>query len=232
MLISTFKALTGMFLNLGAPFISPNSTGGDQLHPLLFLAKAHPKFFGARVFYEVPDKFALLLTRGANVNVRGPNGSNCLHLIMRTNLDRLKKWSGWLEPTYHSELRDILILLITAGADVDAVNNYNVSVSDIALRYNHENLWKDVLDFCGYDAEAVCNRKSDINHGWSSAVHDPYVKYSAHRAPKLSFQAYFAMRKRENEVTEIFNLEDAEATHVENERKYGWRLASGEWSNK
>lgn len=206
--------MTENLLNLGAPFISPNSTGGIASHPLLILAGGHPIYFVCRDFCEIPDKVALFLMRGANVNVRDSNGSNCLHLVMMTDLDGLRKTSGWHEPTYHNELRDILTLLITAGADVDSVDNDNVSVSDIALRYNHENLWKDVLGFCGYDVEAVCSRESDINHGWSSAVHDSYVKYSARRAPKLSFQAYLAMRKTKNQVTEIFDLEDAEATHV------------------
>ena len=207
-----------MFLNLGAPSVSPNSTGDDQPHPLLIMVNCHALILGARDFKDYPDKVALFLTRGANVNARDRNGNNCLHLVMMTDLEALKKLPAWLQSTYHNELRDILTLLITAEALVDAVNNDNVSVSDIALRYNHENLWKDVLDFCGYDAETVCNRKGDINHGWSSAVHDSYVRYSAHRTPKLSFQTYLAMRKRENEVTEIFDLEEAEATYVQIQR--------------
>lgn len=204
--------MTEKFLDLGAPFISPNSLGEDEEHPLIVLAEHHASMFPYS--FDAPSKFVLFLTRGANVNDRDSYGRNCLHLVMETSTN-MKGLDSYHEPIYHEELRDILTLMITAGADVTAIDDFDKSVSDRARENNHENLWKNVLDFCGYDAETVCSGDNDINHGWSSGVNDSYEKYSAHRAPKLSFKAYLAMRNTGNQVTEIFDLEEAEARHAQ-----------------
>ncbi len=107
-----------------------------------------------------PDCIKFLLDRGASVRAKDNDGWTCLHLIFR---DR-KHWSRD-KPHYaqgrslKSSVRDSLMLLVEAGADIHARTNGGRCVFNAAYRSGtgHEErlyrarFWEEVLTACGYD---------------------------------------------------------------------------------
>ena len=162
------KAGLKAFLDLGPPFISPNWTGATKAdplktYPLLVLSVMHRA--GTAEAFETAEKIALLLTRGANVNQRDSSGNTCLHIVMdcsplALHINNLKR---------QNELRDILMLMVIAGADVCAINDEKQTVADIAHLFGHYKIRTEVLDICGIENHGVLQAyKTD--YGWSSAV--------------------------------------------------------------
>ncbi|KAK5077237.1 hypothetical protein LTR51_002924 [Lithohypha guttulata] len=100
------------------------------------------------------------------------------------------------------ELLDILILLITAGANVHARNDDGKSPSDIACEWGHEREWIRALEECGYDSPSVMGAEEETVC-WSSG-HD--FQGASFRQPLLTFAEYLSFRK---------------LRHVE-EVPYGW----------
>ena len=205
-------------MNSDSPFISLNSTDADYFgfSPLLHLAEIHG--CGAMKDFEVPDKIALLLARGADVSQRDSEGNSCLHIAM--------KWAprvrlNTFQP--QNELRDILTLMITAGADIYAINEGGTTVSQVAHAEGHYQILVEVLETCGYDADKVSQKYElrDADHGWSSAIETSGDKPPAEWSSKLSFAAYFAQREEKRKasyrVTEIVDDKTAEDDWVREE---------------
>ena len=113
-----------------------------------------------------------------------------------------------------AETKDIVMLMITAGADVYAVNNAGESVSDTAHLFGHSQLWAECLEACGYDVDEV-HHGTNIDVGLSSAVDPQYTSHSSERTSKLSFADYLKFRKVFSPATEIIDLEDAENERVQ-----------------
>lgn len=202
------------FLNLGSPFIGPNSTGATQAdprqkYPLLVLCVTHRA--GSVKAFETAEKIALLLTRGADVNQRDSSGNTCLHIVMDysplalriNNLER------------QNELRDILTLIVTSGADICATNNAKQTVLDIVNHFGHYKIWTEVLDTCGFGNYNV-RQPCKADYGWSSAVDQSDSRHSAECIPKLSFPEYLNQRKRDARCPVVEELEypNAEEEHI------------------
>lgn len=133
-------------MDAGSPFISPDSTGNPELEepPLLILARS----ISTRGYHDTVDKIALLIERGANPNVQDNVGDTCLHVILRCEHVR---HHGSAEV----KLPDLLMVFVTGGADVFSTNYYGETVSEAAVKSDCQHIWKQVLDDCGYNSEAV-----------------------------------------------------------------------------
>jgi len=180
-------------LDNGKPFFSASNILGSDKVPLLVLAACHVS--ATSYPYQIPDKLALLLSRGANPHVRDDNGDTCLHIVMHYDhpreeiIDRV--FQNTVDDKYDGELKDILLLLMTAGADVYARNNYAETPSDIARSWNHGREWREALEECGYDPDEVDDAEEQ-NVSWSSGT--DFVRTSQQR-PLLSFADYLEIRK-------------------------------------
>lgn len=195
---------------MGCPFISPNSTEADYIEssPLLILAWHHST--GSSDDFETPDKVALLLARGADVNQRDFLGNTCLHIAMNENECPFEKTR--LER--QTVLKDILMLMITAGADVQAVNDNGDTVSYVAHWFGHDQIWAEVLEACGYDVERT-HQETNVGLGRSSAVENLHTGHSTGWTSKLSFADYVKQRQTFCQPTEVFDYEDAEEEQIQ-----------------
>jgi hypothetical protein len=211
---SDMQATARAYLDSESPFISLNSIEANcfGFPPLLYLAR----LYGSGYSYspDAPDTIALLLTRGADVRQRDADGNNCLHIMMQWDRDRLLRRhpDAMFYETY-DDLRDIITLMITAGADIYAINEAGTTVSEVAHAKGHCQVWAEVLETCGYDAEEVSQGYA-ADHGWSSGIDTPGKKPLAGCPLKLSFEAYLerreAERKAAGRITEIVDDETAE----------------------
>lgn len=92
---------------------------------------------------------------------------------------------GW-RCLYSTEApKDLLMVSITAGADVYAKNNLGETPSMIAADYGHEDEWIETLELCGIDSEEV------ITH---SESHSDKCTLK-HQVSKLSFKEYCRTRR-------------------------------------
>lgn len=66
-----------------------------------------------------------------------------------------------MSPAYNGRLKDILLLLLTAGADVYACDDEEESLSDIADRYGQWQEWTDASTECGYEPDEVMSRSKE-----------------------------------------------------------------------
>jgi hypothetical protein len=219
------QATLRAYLDSESPFIGLNSTGvGDTgISPLFGLATIHGR--GHADDFETSDKIALLLVRGADVSQRDAGGNNCLHIVMHWNRDRLLHYGRAMVSETYDELRDILTLMITAGADIYAINEEGATVSEVAHAGGHWQIWAEVLETCGYDPAMVA-QGYDADHGWSSAIDNPGNTPPAEWPSKLSLAAYLqrreGKRKASCQVTEIVDHETAEDGWA-SEQKMFWR---------
>ena len=184
-------------VDLGEPFISLEATVTNDRQgrtPLLLLADDHAEQWGGS--YQIPGKIALLLSRGVKVNARDSSGGSCLHLVSRHIHwesrcpcgDEIRWWR------HLSMTKDILIMMISAGADVCAIDEDGESVSDVALCSGLEMLWTDALKYCGIDIKDVLAR-SNFNPAYSTAVDSRYSGPSELVTSKISLTEYLERRK-------------------------------------
>jgi len=193
-------------LDYGKPFFSANTILGSDGAPLLVLAKFHAA--DTDQAYQTPDKLALLLSRGADVYAHDDNGDTCLHIVMQ--YDRHREISGrvfqnTVNATYDGELKDILLLLMTAGADVYARNNNGKTPSEIARFWNQEREWREALEECGYDPDEVENaeEKSVSRSSGTDFAETPLQR------PFLSFAEY--LERRKGRLIEELSEEESES---------------------
>ncbi|KAK4209206.1 hypothetical protein QBC37DRAFT_55942 [Rhypophila decipiens] len=100
------------------------------------------------------EGFTLLLNRGADISTRDSQGNSCLHLCLENVNSDAAFWPSGAETAgqYLERVRLSLGYLIQHGAEVHAINNDGLSVSDISYEDNvRGHLWDVVLADCGLD---------------------------------------------------------------------------------
>ena len=206
-------------LDLGQPFISLecHSDNSDNSPiegiPLLLLAQIHSTKLSRNP--QISDKIALLLSRGANVKATNALGKSCLHLTwLHHRHDKDSCWSRDGEKVRRHLCRtiDIAILMISAGADVCAIDEEGWSVSDIAKQSGQQALWTEALKYCGIDIKDVLAQRNS-NPAYSTALSPEYSQPSRSVMSKISLKEYLERRK-------------AFCVPEEDEEKYGIMLDS------
>lgn len=164
---------------------------GSCLPPLLLLARLCGLYH--RLAFHVIDKSILLLNRKANISCRDCGGNTVLHVILscprlheglsykKAKASRLR--SRWI--LSRKQPLDLLIVFITAGADVYALNKYGETPSKVAYSKRRIEEWIKALKLCGYDYEEVLVHPSPCTD---------YCKAN-HQASKLSFPEYCQQRE-------------------------------------
>jgi hypothetical protein len=179
-----------LMLDKGEPFVSANTRlrCGEECHPLLLAAHFASTF--TALGFNTNEKINLLLERGADVMIRNKLEMNCLHLIFDS-----VRISNDIISSYEAEMKDTLMCLVTAGADVYACDKFGESVSEAACKGGFEDLWIVVLAECGYDPEPFLQcldhhyrRKNPGLGAFARIV--PQV-----RSTRLSFAEYGKQRK-------------------------------------
>jgi len=84
--------------------------------------------------------------------------------------------------------------MITAGADVCAVDEAGRSVSGVAIRSGRQTLWTEALKYCGIDIKDVLAR-TDINPAHSTALSSEYSQPPRSVTSKISLEEYLERRK-------------------------------------
>ncbi|KAL9104008.1 MAG: hypothetical protein Q9163_000986 [Psora crenata] len=177
-------------LNLGQPFVCLDSTQDANMIetiPLLLLANLYSQ--GTAKLYQIPDKIALFLSRGANVHLRNTERNTCAHIALSHHGDRFDP--RWQDAAH---LKDIIRLMITAGADICAVNHDGLSVSDVAFRFGHQEIWREALRYCGIDLRDVLAKRT-VEEGCSSAVDAQYGGAHGALRSKVTLADYLQRRK-------------------------------------
>jgi len=183
------------FLDEGHPFISiesPCSSCAD-----VFLLKLCKIFRLQHLLsYHLHEKINLVLERDANVNIRDGSGRTCLHIALDFQIGPLFSFRN--PKKVHNELlfKDILMSMITAGADVMASDNYGRTVSETACRNGHEEVWVEVLAACGYDPQQVYNILEHFgNYEEYPGLNCFPAVVPVVRSTRLSFAEYCQQRK-------------------------------------
>ncbi|RDW59558.1 hypothetical protein BP6252_12645 [Coleophoma cylindrospora] len=161
-------------LDYGEYFSNASSTGAEgELPPLLIVCSTYSG--GTSDEIDTAAKVILLLQRGADILVKDPtNGFNCFHYILSHEKPSVRG-----HELDDSITRDILMILLTAGADVYGTTNSDISVSEIAHWNNRGKLWSEVLGIYGYDPEAVS--AGDTSH--QSRLNISFEEYIKAREP-------------------------------------------------
>lgn len=156
-------------LDHSTPYCNANFTGMKEEEPPLFLAMRDFISHGMEEDWaSCAAKVILLLRRGADVNKRGFLESlppeefhTCISYALSSNgpsNGRRERRDMKSESIRGSAVKDLLTILVTAGADVNAEISYDGWSSCSALVAQHPKrkaLWSKVLRTCGYDPEAV-----------------------------------------------------------------------------
>lgn len=186
-----------IILDEGQPFIGLNQSTKDvtDADPLQFLVG--PNSFAYPSKFDYIHKLHLLLERGADVRTRDRWGRNCLHMIME-NLYRHNSgnWDiipGVLSGLY-DELKDALMSMVTAGADINASECLGRSVSHYACESHIEELWIEVLAECGYDPEPFISYMDNLYREEIPGCGIFPTLIPSVRSTKLSFKEYSKQR--------------------------------------
>ena len=203
-----------MILDYGYPFVTPNSitgSGKTLLGELVRIFVSASSNLYAEAF-QIPSKIALLLSRGADPSLCDQRGDNFLHRVLLSRR-KYSTYDGLVTPEFNEELKDILMLLITAGADVFAVNNYGQRVCDIAIGSDIWLEWEEALEECGHDPEAILNFVDEGDQGRSTAIDIPS---KATQRSLLILSEYLEIRK-----ARLLNLEvGPDETYIDVYREY------------
>jgi len=136
MLLTLLQHTLRLLLDRGGYFVNLEAKDEFGRTPLLLLARR----FEIRIKTEM---ISLLLSYGANVKAYDKFGETCLHATLSGSM---------ILPN----AREALIILINAGADVNAEDNRGYSVSEYTYHKGHGKLWQEVLIACGFNAAEVC----------------------------------------------------------------------------
>jgi hypothetical protein len=102
-----------------------------------------------------PKVIAKVLRYGANPNSVDQNGNTSLHHILSEMRHHDSDFTGLL--VRKEDFRTTLLLLIEAGANINAMNAEGEVVSDIAFQHGNWIEWKEALKSCGYSEALVRN---------------------------------------------------------------------------
>ena len=95
---------------------------------------------------------------------------------------------------YLSETKDIAILMISAGADVCAIDDHGRSVSDIAMQSGQQGVWTEALKYCGIEIKDVLARPN-ANPAHSTALASQYSDPPRSVTSEISLAEYLERRK-------------------------------------
>ena len=161
---------------------------------------------------QISDKIALVLNRGANAKARNHQGETCLHLDFSGH----KHFEGdcsyltnKLKIHYARETKDILILMMSAGADVCAVDERDISVSDAAIRSGQEILWTEALKYCGIHIKDVLARPN-ADPARSTALSSQYNESPWYVTSNVSLTEYL---ERQIPVGELLDKDYRAGNH-------------------
>lgn len=174
-------------LDKGGPFISIDEDCEGQSALLHLIESAYPTFGDV---FDTNEKIHLLLQRGANVQKRNQYGKNCILLAF--------EFWAICKPLYiykFSHTKDILMCLVTVGADIDACDKRGRSTSQYACKTGYEQLWMEVLAECGYDPKPVLCCLEEYYRGKDAGFGVFASDTSIVRSTKLSFAEYSKQRR-------------------------------------
>lgn len=103
------------------------------------------------------EKAILFLNRKADISCRDEIGDTVLHTFLKCERlhekeSRSQIHSGrmWMWDVSLKAPKDLLMVFITAGADVYAANDNGETPSMVASEYQREDEWIEVLELCGW----------------------------------------------------------------------------------
>jgi len=219
---NTLKSL----LDLGHPCVHANaafaSTFNYELEqtPLLSVAEHFHLLLDQSL--DMSEKVFLLLRRGADIAARDRDGNTCLHLVLMLDADMEKeKFRAYQE----DEFKDILMCMVTAGVDLSACDIYGKTISQTAVEYGHEGLWKEVIAECGYDPDEVFSLETEFRRK-KLQKHPGMAVFSAMapdaRSTKLSFEEYGRQRKSLDCVQKAYSRKEVDFWAVRKEHDDFW----------
>jgi hypothetical protein len=175
-------------LDKGEPFVNANTEWRKEGSPLLFATC--DTWINIIYPYNMNEKIYLLLDRGAEVRVRDGYGWNCLHQIFIS----LRFRNDVVSPCW-VQIKDALMCLVTAGADVYACDISGRSVSETACEAACEELWIEVLAECGYDPDPIIQRLDHHYHRENAGLGTFATIFPEIRSTRLSFAEYRKRRR-------------------------------------
>jgi hypothetical protein len=183
-------------MNLRDSLISPKNTIkylDSDVPPLIAFAFDSGIAPGDSV--QIVDKAILLLKKKADISCRDYDGGTVLHTLLKSQR-RHENSMPMSENRFFLSLtqpKQLLMVFITAGADICAINDKGETPALIAQKHGKEDEWSEALTLCGYDPEVVF-----VQSG--SALHDPS------RIPltsKLSFEQFCRNRQKHLEYKKV-----------------------------
>ena len=155
------------------------------------------------------------------MKAKDSGGNTCLHLVFDHPFPSGRCWCDDAHKVwrYQCRTKDIVILMITAGADVCAVDGKGKSVSDVAIRSRQQTLWTEALKYCGIDIRDVL-AQSEHDPAHSTALSPEYGQPPRSVTSKLSLEEYMERRKAsripeerevQSPITEFDSSEDDES---------------------
>ena len=105
---------------------------------------------------EIAEKIAILLNYGLCPATRDAGGRTCLFYFVDWTHET---WSACRKPIRMEDSHEALRLLINAGADINAIDDYGWSVSAWAERRNIRDHWEDAMAECGIEPCRTVFRK-------------------------------------------------------------------------
>lgn len=207
------QAILKHILDFGEPFISLNGIYKcywGECSALTILVYDCGYVFGETI--DVVDKAILLLNRKADISCRDENGDTVLYTLLKCErryesqskieacrCGRLQIWD-----LSFKALKDLLMVFITAGADVYATNDDGETPFIVASKYGRENEWIEALELCGYESEEVL----------TACIHHPTRE---HQTSKLSFQKYCQQRQQRQNSG---RFEQVQSDDIDNDSQY------------
>ena len=188
---------------MGNPFITSNSTGNSELEypPILILAASCYEDVG---FYDTADKFVLLIQRSADIHACDADGKNCLHILMENG-----------GPTHREQMYDVLMVLLTAGADVFATTKCGRTVSYFARKHGYGDLWRQVLEECGYDTRPLL-----VFSRYHFSLYALHEEACPRQRCKLSFEEYCRRRSLSSRFEELDSDDEGHESENDDTAEY------------
>jgi hypothetical protein len=118
------------------------------------------------------------------------------------------------------KVKDTLMCLVTAGADVDACDRSGRSVSETACKADCEGLWIEVLVECGYDPDPFMQYLDHHYHRINAGLGALATIVPKAQSTKLSFAEY---RKRRKSLLTCSLVERADDFKARVKRLSEWR---------
>ena len=141
------------------------------------------------------------------MTARNSTGKTCLHIVLSGHgHDEDGCWCHREAECWQhlSQTRELLILMISAGADVCAVDDYGESVSDVALNSGLNTVWTKALRYCGIDIKDVLAR-SNFNPACSTAISPEYNEPPTSVRSQVSLTECIERRKVFADLQEEFD---------------------------